>query len=81
MVMASLWERMGSCIFRRREDGGHSSSAASLRLKYINLPPVLIAPSPLAGGHYILSLASLVVLVSIGLAVALGGLFDNEPLQ
>ena len=58
---------------------GHSSSAASLGLKYTNLPPVLIAPRALAGGHYILSLASIVVLASNGLAVALGGLFDNGP--
>ena len=58
---------------------GHSSSAASLGLKYTNLPPVLIAPRALAGRHYILSLASLVVLASNGLAVALGGLFDNGP--
>ena len=58
---------------------GHSSSAASLGLKYTNLPPVLIAPRALAGHHYILSLASLVVLASNGLAVALGGLFDNGP--
>ena len=56
---------------------GHSSSAASLGLKYTNLPPVLIAPRALARGHYILSLASIVVLASNGLAVALGGLFDN----
>ena len=56
---------------------GHSSSAASLGLKYTNLPPVLIAPRALARGHYILSLASLVVIASNGLAVALGGLFDN----
>ena len=58
---------------------GHSSSAASLGLKYSNLPPVLIAPRALAGSHYILSLASLVILASNGLAVALGGLFDNGP--
>ena len=58
---------------------GHSSSAASLGLKYTNLPPVLIAPRALAGSHYILSLASLVVIASNGLAVALGGLFDNGP--
>ena len=59
---------------------GHASSAASLGLKYTNLPPVLIAPRALAGGHYILSLASIVVLVCNGLAVALGGLFDSGPL-
>ena len=59
---------------------GYSSSAASLGLKYTNLPPVLITPRALAGGHYILSLASLVVLASNGLAVAFGGLFDNGPL-
>ena len=58
---------------------GHSSSAASLGLKYTNLPPVLIAPRALAGSHYILSLASIVVLASNGLAVALGGLFDIGP--
>src|SRR5205085_673733 len=58
---------------------GHSSSAASLGLKYSNLPPVLIAPRALAGSHYILFLASTVVLASNGLAVALGGLFDNGP--
>src|SRR5205807_5993899 len=58
---------------------GHSTSAASLGLKYTNLPPVLIAPRALAGSHYILSLASLVVLASNGLAVALGGLFDSGP--
>ena len=58
---------------------GYSSSAASLGLKYTNLPPVLVAPRALAGHHYILSLASLVVLASNGLAVALGGLFDNGP--
>ena len=58
---------------------GHSSPAASLGLKYTNLPPVLIAPRALAGRHYILSLASIVVLASNGLAVALGGLFDNGP--
>ena len=56
---------------------GHSSSAASLGLKYTNLPPVLIAPRALGGRHYMLSLASIVVLASNGLAVALGGLFDN----
>ena len=60
---------------------GHSSSAASLGLKYTNLPPVLIAPRALAGGHCILSLASAVVLASNGLAVALGGLFDTGPRQ
>ena len=59
---------------------GHSSSAASLGLKYTNIPPVLIAPRALAGGHYILSLASIVVLACNGLAVALGGLFDSGPL-
>ena len=58
---------------------GHSLSASSLGLKYTNLPPVLIAPRALAGSHYILSLASFVVLASNGLAVALGGLFDNGP--
>ena len=59
---------------------GHSSSTTSLGLKYSNLPPVLIAPRALAGSHYILFLASAVVLACNGLAVALGGLFDNEPL-
>ena len=58
---------------------GHSSPASSLGLKYTNLPPVLIAPRALAGNHYILSLASIVVLASNGLAVALGGLFDVGP--
>ena len=57
---------------------GHSSSAASLGLKYTNLPPVLIAPYALAGCHYILFLASAVALASNGLAVALGGLFDSS---
>jgi len=59
---------------------GHSSSAASFGLKYTNLPPVLIAPRALAGRHYILSLASAVVLASNGLAVALGSLFNNIQL-
>ena len=58
---------------------GHSSSASSLGLKYTNLPPALIAPRALTGSHYILSLASIVVLASNGLAVALGGLFDDGP--
>ena len=58
---------------------GHSSSAASLGLKYTNLPPVLIAPRSLAGRHYILFLASIVVLACNGLAIALGGLFDHGP--
>ena len=56
---------------------GHTSSAASLGLKYTNLPPALIAPRALLGRHYILSLASTVVLASNGLTVAMGGLFDN----
>ena len=56
---------------------GHSSSAASLGLKYTNLPPVLIAPRTLAGRHYILFLDSAVALAFNGLAVALGGLFDT----
>ena len=56
---------------------GHSSSAASLGLKYTNLPPALIAPRALLRRHYILSLASAVVLASNGLAVALGGLFES----
>ena len=55
---------------------GHSSSAASLGLKYTNLPPVLIAPRALSGRHYIIFLASAVVLASNGLAVSLGGLFE-----
>ena len=57
---------------------GHSSPAASLGLKYTNLPPVLIAPRALAGRHYILFLASAVALASNGLAIALGGLFDTS---
>ena len=57
---------------------GHSSPAASLGLKYTNLPPVLIAPRALAGRHYILFLASAVALASNGLAVSLGGLFDTS---
>ena len=57
---------------------GHSTSSASLGLKYTNLPPVLIAPRALAGRHYILFLASAVALASNGLAVALGGLFDTS---
>ena len=55
---------------------GHSSSVASLGLKYTILPPALIAPRALAGRHYTLFLASAVSLASNGLAVALGGLFD-----
>ena len=57
---------------------GRSSSATSLGLKYTNLPPALIAPRALASRHYILCLASAVVLASNGLAVALGGLFDTS---
>ena len=56
---------------------GHASSAASLGLKYNNLPPALIAPRAFRRRHYILSLASTVVLASNGLAVALGGLFES----
>ena len=63
-----------------RTEQGHSSSAAPLGLKYSNLPPALIAPRALAGSHYILSLASAVVLASNGPAIALGSLFDNGPL-
>ena len=57
---------------------GQSTSSASLGLTYTNLPPVLIAPRALAGGNFILFLASALVLASNGLAVALGGLFDTS---
>ena len=59
-------------------NSGDSSPAASLGLKYTTLSPLLIAPRALFGRHYILSLASAVVLASSGLAVALGGLFESD---
>ena len=57
---------------------GNATPAASLGLKYTNIPPVLIAPRALRHGHIFLFLASMMVITANILAVALGGIFDRS---
>lgn len=71
------------CILQPFKDlwSGHRPAKSSINTRYTAIPPQLVLWRALGAGHFLLAMLAAVALLSNVLAVGLGGIFNQLPVQ
>ncbi|KAL2760650.1 hypothetical protein ACRALDRAFT_2080653, partial [Sodiomyces alcalophilus JCM 7366] len=84
-LMEPFWVLLNRflCILQPFKDlwSGHSPAKGTINARYTAIPPQLVLWRALGAGHFLLAMLAAVALLSNVLAVGLGGIFNQHPVQ